>query len=49
MKRRRQPINFFRIVLLLLLIAIGVYVNKVVIPSVPPPFVPTPTATRDPE
>jgi len=49
MKRRRQPINFFRILLLLLLIAIGVYVNKVVIPSVPPPFVPTPTATRDPE
>jgi len=49
MKRRRQPINFFRIVLLLLLIAIGVYVNKVVIPNVPPPFIPTPTATRDPE
>jgi tetratricopeptide (TPR) repeat protein len=49
MKRRRKPINFFRIFLLLLLIAIGVYVNKVVIPSVPPPFVPTPTATRDPE
>jgi tetratricopeptide (TPR) repeat protein len=49
MKRRRQPVNFFRILLLLLLIAIGVYVNKVVIPSVPPPFVPSPTATRDPE
>ena len=49
MKRRRKPINFFRILLLLLLIAIGVYVNKVVIPSVPPLFVPTPTATRDPE
>jgi tetratricopeptide (TPR) repeat protein len=49
MKRRRQPMNFFRILLLLLLIAIGVYINKVVIPNVPPPFVPTPTTTRDPE
>jgi len=49
MKRRRRPVNFFRIFLLLLLIAIGIYINKVVIPSVPPPFVPTPTATRDPE
>jgi tetratricopeptide (TPR) repeat protein len=49
MKRRRQPINYFRIFLLLLLIAIGIYINKVVIPSVPPPFVPTPTATREPE
>ncbi|MBA4380106.1 MAG: hypothetical protein C0393_05410 [Anaerolinea sp.] len=49
MKRRRQPINVFRIILLLLLVAIAVYINQVVVPGVPPPFVPTATATREPE
>lgn len=49
MKRRRQPINVFRILLLLLLVAIAVYINQVVVPGVPPPFVPTATATREPE
>ncbi|MDO9129759.1 MAG: tetratricopeptide repeat protein [Anaerolineales bacterium] len=49
MKRRRQPINVFRILLLLLLVAIAVYINQVVVPNVPPPFVPTATATREPE
>jgi tetratricopeptide (TPR) repeat protein len=33
----------------LLLIAAGVYLNRVIIPSVPQPFVPTVTPTRDPE
>jgi len=49
MRHKRKRINWFRILLLLLLIAIGVYVNKVVIPAVPPPFIPSPTATRNPE
>lgn len=49
MTRKRKPINWFRIILLILLIAVGVYINRVVIPTIPPPFVPTSTPTRDPE
>ena len=49
MNRRRKRPNWFRIAILLLLIAAGVYLDRVIIPSVPQPFVPTPTATRDPE
>jgi tetratricopeptide (TPR) repeat protein len=49
MNRRRRRPNWFRIAVLLLLIAAGVYLNSVIIPSVPQPFVPTPTPTRDPE
>jgi tetratricopeptide (TPR) repeat protein len=49
MNRRRKPIPFFRIAVLVTLIGIAVYVNEVIIPTVPPPFVPTPTATRPPE
>jgi len=49
MNRKRKPVNWFRIIFLLLLIAAGVYINRVVIPTIPPPFVPTSTATRDPE
>ena len=49
MNRRRRRPNWFRIAILLLLIAAGVYLDRVIIPSVPQPFVPTPTATRDPE
>jgi tetratricopeptide (TPR) repeat protein len=49
MNRRRKRINWFRIIVLILLIAAGIYVNKVVIPTIPAPFVPTPTPTRDPE
>ncbi len=49
MNRRRKRPNWFRISVLLLLIAAGVYLNRVIIPSVPQPFVPTVTPTRDPE
>jgi len=49
MNRRRTRPNWFRIVLLVLLIAGGVYVDRFVIPTRPSPFVPTPTATRAPE
>ena len=49
MNRRRKRINWFRIAILLLLIAAGIYLDRVIIPSVPQPFVPTPTPTRAPE
>ncbi len=45
-KRRGNP---FRIALLVILIAVGIYVNQVVIADVPPLFLPTPTPTRAPE
>jgi len=49
MNRRRKRPNWFRITILVLLIAAGVYLDRVIIPDVPQPFVPTPTPTRDPE
>ena len=49
MNRRRKRINWFRVTVLLLLIAAGIYLDRVIIPSVPQPFVPTATPTRDPE
>jgi tetratricopeptide (TPR) repeat protein len=49
MNRRRRRPNWFRITILVLLIAAGVYLDRVIIPSVPQPFVPTATPTRDPE
>jgi tetratricopeptide (TPR) repeat protein len=41
--------NPIRIGVLVLLIAGGVYVNQVVVPTIPAPFLPTPTVTRSPE
>jgi tetratricopeptide (TPR) repeat protein len=49
MNRRRRRPNWFRITILLLLIAAGIYLDRVIIPTVPQPFVPTATPTRDPE
>ena len=49
MNRRRRRPNWFRITILVLLIAAGVYLDRVIIPTVPQPFVPTATPTRDPE
>lgn len=49
MRQRRKRLNPFRIVILLVLIAAGVYFNQVVVPTVPPLFIPTPTPTRSPE
>ena len=49
MNRRRRRPNWFRIAILLLLIAAGIYLDRVIIPTVPQPFVPTATPTRDPE
>ena len=49
MNRRRRRPNWFRISILLILIAGGIYLDRVIIPTVPQPFVPTATPTRDPE
>ncbi len=49
MNRRRQHFNWFRIIVLTLLIGAGLYLDKYVIPATPSIFVPTPTATRPPE
>ena len=49
MKNRRQRLNPLRILILVVLIGAGIYINQVVVPTVPPPFIPTPTATRSPE
>ncbi len=49
MSRRRKRPNWFRIILLSLLVLGGSYFNRYILPSQPSPFVPTPTATRAPE
>ncbi len=49
MKKRRKPLNYFNIILLVALIGVVVYFNYYVAPTVQTPFEPTPTATRDPE
>jgi tetratricopeptide (TPR) repeat protein len=49
MTRKRYRVNWFLIAILSILIAMGVYVDRVIVPTIPPPFVPTPTATRSPE
>jgi tetratricopeptide (TPR) repeat protein len=49
MKKKRKRSNPLLVVFLLLLVAGAVYVNQVIVPDVPPLFIDTPTATRDPE
>ncbi len=49
MNYKRTHVNWFRIIVLALLVAFGYYFNRVIVPTIPPPFVPTPTATRAPE
>lgn len=48
MRKRRRRSNPLLIVALLLLIAAAVYVERIVVPSVPPLFIPTLTPTRSP-
>jgi tetratricopeptide (TPR) repeat protein len=47
-KKKRRRTNPWRILLLLALIAGVVYVERVIVPTVPPLFVPTPTPTQSP-
>jgi tetratricopeptide (TPR) repeat protein len=42
-------VNWFLILIVVLLIAIVTYVDRFVLPTAASPFIPTPTATRDPE
>jgi tetratricopeptide (TPR) repeat protein len=49
MTKKRKQFHPFRILFLLILIVIAIYFNQVVVPTIPTPFVPTPTATRSPE
>ena len=48
MKRRKRRVNPFRVAVLLVLIGAGIYVDRVVVPVMPVPFMATPTPTRDP-
>ncbi len=49
MNRRRKRPNWFRIILLSLLVLAGAYVNRYILPNQPQIGVPTPTVTRSPE
>jgi tetratricopeptide (TPR) repeat protein len=49
MRQRRQPTNWFLVVVVVLLIAIVAYVDKFILPTAQTPFMATMTATRDPE
>ncbi len=49
MNRKRTRPNWFRIILLALLVLAGAYVDRFVIAPLPPVGVPTPTVTRAPE
>lgn len=48
-RRSTRRANPWRVIILLVIIAALVYFNQVVVPTVPQPFVPTPTPTRSPE
>jgi len=48
-KRTRRPSNPFLIAFLVVAIGALVYFNQVVIPEMPPPFMPSPTPTRSTE
>jgi tetratricopeptide (TPR) repeat protein len=49
MRRRRPRINWFLVVVVVILIAIVAYVDRFILPTVQTPFMATLTATRDPE
>src|SRR5574342_425423 len=49
MTRRRKRPNFFALIVLVLVLLFGYYLNQVYLPSRPNPFEPTPTGTRSPE
>ena len=49
MRRKRPRVNWFLVIILVLLILAVSYIDRFVIPTVQSPFVPTPTETRQPE
>jgi tetratricopeptide (TPR) repeat protein len=49
MRQKKPRVNWFLVVLLVVLILIVSYLDRFVIPTVESPFIPTPTVTRQPE
>jgi tetratricopeptide (TPR) repeat protein len=49
MQKRRQPVNWFRIIALVVLIGGAVYFERTIVPTIPPIGAVTPTPTRNPE
>ena len=49
MTRKRYRVNWFLVSVLLVLIILGVYVDRVIVPTIPLPFVPSATPTRSAE
>jgi tetratricopeptide (TPR) repeat protein len=48
MRKRRRRSNPWLALALVALIAVGIYFERVIVPTVPPLFIPTPTPTRSP-
>jgi tetratricopeptide (TPR) repeat protein len=48
MRKKRRKNNPWRVLLLLILIAAVLYIERFVVPTIPTPFIPTPTPTRSP-
>ncbi len=44
-KKRRRPVNLWLIAFLVLLIGAGLYFQRFIVPTIPPPFLPTDTPT----
>lgn len=49
MQKRRKPVNWFRIIMLVALIGAAFYFERLIVPTIPVPGVMTPTPTRNPE
>ena len=49
MQRKKKRANPFRIIILLLVVGLLIYFDRMVVPTIPPLFVATPTPTRAPE
>jgi tetratricopeptide (TPR) repeat protein len=49
MRQRKPKINWFLIGLLVLMIAVVTYIDRYILPTAQTPFIPTATATRNPE
>jgi tetratricopeptide (TPR) repeat protein len=49
LRQRRPKVNWFLVILIVILIALVTYVDRFVLPTAQTPFMPTPTITRDPE
>ena len=49
MRKKSRRSNPFKVILLLVLIAAAIYFDRMVVPTIPQFFQPTPTPTRAPE